>query len=51
VLYTRELAGIFARAGLSENVAYMYREFEGAKHNEQAWAERFDQVLLFLFGK
>ena len=51
VLYTRELAGIFSRAGLSEDVAYRYREFEKAKHNEQAWSERFDQVLLFLFGK
>jgi hypothetical protein len=51
VLYTRELAGIFSRAGLSEDVAYRYLEFEKAKHNEQAWSERFDQVLLFLFRK
>jgi predicted alpha/beta superfamily hydrolase len=51
LLYTRELAGIMSRAGLSENIAYKYTEIEGAKHNEQSWADRFDQVLLFLFGK
>ncbi|MBC8107563.1 MAG: hypothetical protein H7Z14_13305 [Anaerolineae bacterium] len=51
MLATRELAGIFSRARLSEDVAYRYREIDKAKHNEQAWAERFDQVLLFLFGK
>ena len=47
---TRELAGVI-RTGLSEDVAYRYREIDKAKHNEQFWAERFDQVLMFLFGK
>jgi len=51
ILATRELAGIMSRAGLSENVVYRYREIDKAKHNEQFWAERFDQVLIFLFGK
>ncbi|HSV13186.1 MAG TPA: alpha/beta hydrolase-fold protein [Tepidisphaeraceae bacterium] len=27
-----------------------YLEVPGAKHNEAAWAARFDQVLVFLFG-
>ena len=26
-----------------------YFEAEGAKHNERAWAERFEQILEFLF--
>jgi predicted alpha/beta superfamily hydrolase len=46
----RELDAIMHRAGLREGIDYRYAEFEGAAHNEQSWADRFDQVLLFLFG-
>ena len=47
----REFHAIMARAGLKKGRDFEYREFDGAEHNEQAWSARFDQVLMFLFGK
>jgi len=50
LLAARFLEAIMMRVGLREGIDYRYLEVEGAGHNEQAWSERFDQVLLFLFG-
>jgi len=38
------------RARLNEGSNYVYKEFDGAGHNEKAWSARFDQVLSFFFG-
>lgn len=46
----RELAGIFRRAGLDDRRLKLVIE-EGATHHESAWAHRFPDALLFLFGK
>jgi enterochelin esterase-like enzyme len=45
------MADVLRRAGLAENKDFIYREFQGAAHNETAWAGRFDQILIFLFGR
>ena len=36
-------------AGLKKGDGYDILIAEGAKHNEAAWAERFDKALMFLF--
>ena len=46
----RELAGIFRRTGLDDRRLKLVIE-EGATHHESAWARRFPDALLFLFGK
>jgi len=46
----RELAGIFRRAGLDDR-RLKFMIDEGATHHESAWARRFPDALLFLFGK
>jgi predicted alpha/beta superfamily hydrolase len=51
IINARLMRSTMSRAGLKEGTDFKYFEAEGAGHNEQAWAERFDQVLLFLFGK
>lgn len=45
----RELAGIFRRAGLNDRRLRLIID-EGATHHESAWARRFPEALLFLFG-
>jgi predicted alpha/beta superfamily hydrolase len=50
LLGARVLHAMMQQAGLREDIDFRYTEFKGAGHNEQAWAERFDQVLLFFFG-
>jgi len=47
---TRELAGIFRRAGLDDKRLMLVID-EGATHHESAWARRFPQALAFLFGR
>jgi predicted alpha/beta superfamily hydrolase len=47
----RRLESMLKNAGLSAERDYVVRIVEGAAHNEQAWAKRFDQVLLFLFPR
>lgn len=46
----RELAAIFRRAGLDDHRLKLVID-EGATHHESAWARRFPDALLFLFGK
>lgn len=50
ILRTRQLVQIFKHAGLKENRDYEYREIERGEHNEAAWAKRFPDILVFLFG-
>lgn len=45
----KALAAVLDRAGGGEKT-FKYLEVPDAKHNEAAWAARFDQVLMFLFG-
>ena len=47
----RKLAGILDAAGWVIGRNYYYWEAAGARHDEEAWAERFPRVLTFLFGK
>lgn len=49
--HTRNLVQIFDRNRLLPGRDYYYFEDYGAKHNEAAWAGRFDRILLYLFGK
>ena len=46
----RELGAIFRRAGLDDRRLKLVID-EGATHHESAWARRFPDALLFLFGK
>jgi len=46
----RAMADVLRKTGLVENKEFAFKEFNGAAHNEAAWAARFDQVLMFLFS-
>jgi predicted alpha/beta superfamily hydrolase len=46
----RRLVEFWKRCGLVEERDFRFREIEGGHHTEAAWAARFDQVLMFLFG-
>ena len=45
----RQLEETMKKAGLVADRDFAVRIIEGGLHNEQAWAKRFDQVLMFLF--
>ncbi len=47
----RRLASIFDAAALVPGRDYYYFEIQDGKHHETAWSQRFDKVVLFLFGK
>ncbi|MCW5937495.1 MAG: alpha/beta hydrolase [Fimbriimonadaceae bacterium] len=47
----RDLAQALKAKGWRENRDLVYYEDANAEHNEEAWARRFDLILLFLFGK
>lgn len=47
----RALVKIFTDAGFVDGRQFIYREFDGARHNEAAWSARFPQVLRYFFGK
>jgi predicted alpha/beta superfamily hydrolase len=51
VEHARSLAALFEQAELKRGVAYEYLEVQGGLHNEAAWADRIEQILLFLYGK
>lgn len=42
---------LMLRSGYLKDGNYITRVFEGAEHNEKSWRQRFDEVLLFLYGK
>jgi predicted alpha/beta superfamily hydrolase len=48
---TRQLAKLLLAAGLRRGLDFQYLEVEGGEHNEHAWADRFDQVVAFLFPR
>ena len=48
---TRRLIGHLDRAGLDPGRDYYYWEVAGGEHNENAWAARFDKVLMYFFGE
>lgn len=51
VATTRELAMVLQGAGRRPGRDFKYLEVRGGQHNEPAWAARFDQVLVYLFGQ
>ena len=46
----RQLAALLTSNGLAPDRDFRLLIVDGAKHNETAWAQRFDQVLIFFFG-
>jgi len=50
LLHCRQLVELWDRTGLVPGRNYYYAEVAGGEHNEEAWAARFDKVLLYLFG-
>jgi predicted alpha/beta superfamily hydrolase len=46
---TRLLIYEFRKSGLVEGVDYFYLEVPDGQHNERSWAQRVDQMLMFLF--
>ncbi len=51
VLNARSLAALFEQAGLEAGRDFRYLEVAEGQHNEAAWADRIDQILLFLYGR
>lgn len=47
----RDMVSILKKKGFTLNKDVIYREIVGGKHNEEAWAMRFNQVLLYMFDK
>jgi predicted alpha/beta superfamily hydrolase len=45
----RSLGSLLEKNGLKPDRDFRLSVIEGAKHNEAAWSQRFDQVLLFFF--
>ncbi len=45
----RSFASLLEKNGLKPDRDFRLKIVEGAKHNEPAWSQRFDQVLLFFF--
>lgn len=48
---TRLLASRLEQIGLLPGWNYYYQEIVGGQHHENDWRDRFDRILLFLFGK
>jgi len=46
-----DFARSLERAGLKPGQDFTWRKIEGATHNEAAWADRFDDVLIYLYGR
>jgi predicted alpha/beta superfamily hydrolase len=44
------LAAALRKRGRVEGRDFIWRKVDGAAHNEAAWAERFGEILVFLFG-
>lgn len=47
----RDLAAAFRELGLEDIRDFHYAEIADGHHNEAAWGARFDQVLIYLFGR
>ncbi len=48
---TRRLERAFLTAGFITGRDYYYAEIYQGQHNEAAWADRFDRMLLFFYGR
>ena len=46
-----EFVSLLESAGLQRGAAFEYEELDGVEQNEPAWAQRFDYVLLRLYGR
>ncbi len=46
----RALAGVLEEAGRVRGEGFAYLEVEGGEHNEQAWAQRVEAILTYLYG-
>ncbi len=44
-------AAALEKSGLVPAKDFVWRPVEGAAHNEQAWADRFDEILVYLYGQ
>lgn len=51
ISWTRELVTVFDACGMAPGRDYYYFEDVGAVHNEGAWAQRVDKMLLYFFAK
>lgn len=47
---TRELRNALTRVGYREGVDLHFEVIEGARHDERAWADRLDRILVYLLG-
>lgn len=47
----RDMVYALSRKGYTIHKDLMYYEVLGGLHNEEAWAKRFDQVLIYMFEK
>lgn len=47
----RDMVSVLNKKGYTTHKDVMFYEVTGGMHNEDYWAERFDQVLLYMFGK
>ena len=45
-----DFARSLERAGLKREQDFTWRKVDGAMHNEAAWADRFDEMLIYLYG-
>ena len=50
VVNARTLAGVLGEAGSRPGEGHIYLEVQDGEHNEQAWSQRIDQILLYLYG-
>lgn len=50
VANVKELSRILERAGMTQGKNLKLQIIDGAGHNESAWARRFGEILVFLFG-
>lgn len=47
----RDMVAALNKKGFTSHKDVMYYEVSMGSHNEDSWAKRFDQVLLYMFGK
>jgi hypothetical protein len=45
------MVSVLNKKGFTTHKDVMFYEVTAGLHNENCWAERFDQVLLYMFGK
>jgi len=48
--HVHDLVAVLEGAGLKAGEGYRYEEVEGGRHSEQAWADRIEAILTFLYG-